>query len=98
MKEENIELVNLVQKYQYLPKDQLYNFYCKTIPQKETFFKYIKPSKKTYNQEVIDKLASFFSISTREAIEFEPLLSKEEIKNILSLIGVSDKEIKKLLK
>jgi hypothetical protein len=98
MKGENIELVNLVQKYQYLPKDQLYNFYCKTIPKKKTFFKYIKPSKKTYNQEVIDKLASFFSISTREAIEFEPLLSKVEIQNILSTIGISDKEIKKLLK
>ena len=70
----------------------------KTIPKKKTFFKYIKPSKKTYNQEVIDKLSSFFNISTREAIEFEPLLSKVEIQNILSLTGISDKEIKKLLK
>lgn len=96
MKEENIELVNLVQKYQYLSKEQLYNFYCKVIPKRKTFFKYIKASKKEYNQVVIDKLASFFHISTREAIEFEPLLSKEEITNIFSITGMNDKEIKKL--
>ena len=45
MKEDYIDIVNLVQKYP-LSDRNLYNFYCKTIPKKKTFFRYIKPKKR----------------------------------------------------
>ena len=98
MRSENIEVVNLIQKYPNLPKEQLYNFYCHVIPKKKTFFKYIKSKTKDYNPKLIKLIASWFAVSERETIEFYPLLGKDEAKTILSLIGISDKEIKKLLK
>jgi len=98
MRSENIEVVNLIQKYPNLPKEHLYNFYCHVIPKKKTFFKYIKSKTKDYNPKLIKLIASWFAVSERETIEFYPLLGKDEAKTILSLIGISDKEIKKLLK
>ena len=38
MKEDYIDIVNLVQKYP-LSDMVLYNFYCKTIPKSKTFFR-----------------------------------------------------------
>ena len=35
MRSENIEVVNLIQKYPNLPKEQLYNFYCHVIPKRK---------------------------------------------------------------
>ena len=38
MREDYIDLVNLISKYQYLPNKKLYEFYCNTLPTKKTFF------------------------------------------------------------
>jgi uncharacterized protein (DUF433 family) len=95
MRSENIEVVNLIQKYPTLPKEQLYNFYCKVIPKNKTFFKYIKSKEKDFNPELIKLIANWFCVSTREAIEFYPLLNKDEVKNILSIMNISNKKIKK---
>lgn len=98
MKEDYIDLVNMVSKYQYLPNSKLYEFYCNTIPKKKTFFRYIKAKKKSYNPKAIEKLAVFFKVSTREIKDISPNLNKQEIKNIFQSIGLLDKEIKQLLK
>jgi len=98
MKEDYIDLVNMVSKYQYLPNSKLYEFYCNTIPKKKTFFRYIKAKKKSYNPKAIEKLAGFFQVSTREIKDIYPILTKEEITNIFQSIGLLDKEIKLLLK
>lgn len=98
MKEDYIDLVNMVSKYQYLPNSKLYEFYCNTIPKKKTFFRYIKAKKKSYNPKAIEKLAVFFKVSTREIKDISPNLNKQEIENIFQSIGLLDKEIKQLLK
>ena len=98
MREDYIDLVNMVSKYQYLPNSKLYEFYCHTIPKKKTFFRYIKAKKKDYNLQAIEKLAGYFKISTREIKDIYPMLSKQEITNIFQSIGLLEKEIKQLLK
>ena len=97
MKEDYIDLVNMISKYQYLPNDKLYEFYCNTIPKKKTFFRYIKPKKKNYNIKTIEKLAGHFKVSTREIKDIYPILTKQEVKTILQNIGLLDKEVKQLL-
>lgn len=98
MREDYIDLVNLISKYQYLPNKKLYEFYCNTLPTKKTFFRYVKAKKKTYNAKSIEKLSQYFKVSTREVIDIYPTLTKQEITNIFQSIGLLDKEIKLLLK
>jgi hypothetical protein len=93
-----IEIVNLAQKYQFSDRD-LYNFYKSIIPKKKVYFNYIKAqSSQKYNQELITILSEYFRLSSREIKDYIPLLSKENITNILQQLGLENKEIKKLLK
>jgi Fe-S cluster assembly scaffold protein SufB len=68
------------------------------LPKKKIFFKYIKSSKKNSNADLIIKLADYFSCSLGEAEEYSTLLKKEDVENILSRLGVNEKESKKLVK
>ncbi len=97
MKEDYIDIVNLVQKYP-LSNVALYNFYCKTIPKSKTFFRYIKPKKSMVNEELISILAKRFQLSKREIKDNYHLIGKDLAKNILLNIGINEKQIKKLLK
>jgi len=97
MKEDYIDIVNLVQKYP-LSDSALYNFYCKTIPKKKTFFRYIKPKKDTMNDLLVSILANDFNISKREVKDIQHLLGKDLFINVLQKRGIDGKQIKKLLK
>ena len=97
MKEDYIDIVNLVQKYP-LSNMALYNFYCKTIPKNKTFFRYIKPKKDTMNDLLATILANDFNISKREIKDSQHLISKSLSKSILQKRGIDEKQIKKLLK
>jgi hypothetical protein len=92
-----VELVAEIQEYQ-MPKQKLYEFYCKTLPKQKFFNKYIKPSKQQYLKETINLLADYFQISTREVLDYCNILTQQDIKDILQQLGKEEKEIKKLLK
>ena len=97
MKSNYIDIVNLIQKYP-LSNMNLYNFYCKTIPKKKTFFRYIKPKKNKINDSLISIVANNFNISEREVRDNHHLLGKNIFRSILQERGIDDKQIKKLLK
>jgi len=97
MKSDYIDIVNLVQKYPLSDKN-LYNFYCKTIPKKKTFFRYIKPKKDKMNILLVSILAQDLNISEREIKDSQHLISKNLSKSILQQRGIDEKQIKKLLK
>jgi hypothetical protein len=92
-----IELVAEIQEYQ-LPKQSLYEFYCKTLPKQKFFNKYIKPSKQQYVKEVLNLLSEYFQISTREVLDYCNILTQQDVTIILQQLGKEEKEIKKLLK
>tara|TARA_R110000787_G_scaffold75898_1_gene167930 strand:+ start:90 stop:497 length:408 start_codon:yes stop_codon:yes gene_type:complete len=97
MKESYIDIVNLVQKYP-LSNMALYNFYCKTIPKKKAFFRYIKPKKDKMNDLLATILAHDFNISKREIKDNQHLLGKDIFRSVLQQRGIDEKQIKKLLK
>ena len=92
-----IELVAEIQEYQ-LPKQKLYEFYCKTLPKQKFFNKYIKPTKQQYVKEVLNLLPEYFQISTREVLDYCNILTQEDIITILQQLGKDEKEIQKLFK
>jgi len=97
MNPNHIEIVAEIQEFP-MPKEKLYQFYCQVLPKQKSFSKYIKPTKAIYSNEVLNILASYFKISTREVTDYCDIITKQDIIEILLQTGISDKEIKKLSK
>ena len=97
MKEDYIDFVNTIQKHS-IDKETLYNSYCKIVPKRKTFFRYIKPKKNKFNSELITILSKYFKVSKREIKDSYYLIGKDYSEIILQNNGIDDKQIKKLLK
>lgn len=90
MKEEYVELVNIVQKHTWrISGKDLYNLYKEIIPKEYVFLKYIKSkkSKVEYNKDEIDVIKEYFEISEKEAKEYIDMLDQEYIDKIKSIYG-----------
>lgn len=97
--EDLIELVNYVQIRSNIPKDIVYNMWLNILPNKKLYFNFIKKSKKNINNEnLVSFLSDFFQISTKEMMEYIPLIPKKDLEILLSNNGFDKKSIKKLLK
>jgi len=92
-----IEIVNEVQKQQ-VPNRDHYNFFLTNLPKKKRWFQWIKAKKKEYSKDVIDKLAAYYSVSSREILDSLCVLDELKIIKILQQTGLPEKEITKLLK
>ena len=84
-----IEVVNIVQKYQYLTDKQVYTIYKNLIPKRNVFLKYIKGKKDKTSAEDLKYLADYFECSTREIKEYIDIVPKNELANILDNFKVT---------
>ena len=96
MNEYYIDLVNVVQKIPYTEKEKIYNTYKSLIPKRNVYLRYIKGSSPTYPQKLLEHIAGYVKCSQTEAIDYIPLLGKENIKNILISNNIEKKEVTKL--
>ena len=97
---EYIETTNELQRYSInLEPELYYKVLISIIPRKRIYSKYIKKTKTSlYSAEVIEFLAKYFLVSTREIEEYLDFISEDIIIAIYKEHGFDDKEIKKLLK
>ena len=95
-----IEVVNYIQGLNIQDNKKLYEVYCFMIPQsKNTYSPYIKSNMKKISSEVAQHIAEYFECSITEAEEYISLAdSKKWLETILTLKGIDEKEIKKLIK
>ena len=93
-----VEIVNYVQKLNPQSKKQIYSIYRQLIPKKKIWLKYIKNQNKSQKQELIEYISRYFECGLAEANHYIHIIPPEEIKSILSEMGVNDKEIKKIYK
>ena len=89
MNPDYIEVVNIVQKYQYLTDKQVYTIYKNLIPKRNVFLKYIKGKKDKTSAEDLKYLADYFECSTREIKEYIDIVPKNELANILDNFKVT---------
>lgn len=89
MNPDYIEVVNIVQKYQYLTDKQVYTIYKNLIPRKNVFLKYVKGKKDKTSNEDLKYLAEYFECSTREVKEYIDITPKNELANILDNFKVT---------
>jgi len=96
MKMEWTDFVNEIQKLKLDPK-QLYVVYSSILPKGKQYLKYIKKKKGTiYNTQVIQKVSEYFEISKSESEDYLNLLSKEQIRELVSKYGYANKELKQM--
>ena len=96
MKMEWTDFVNEIQKLK-LDSNQLYVVYSNTLPKGKQFLKYIKKKKQTiYNTQVVQKVSEYFEISQSESEDYLNLLSKEQVRELVSKYGYTSKELKQI--
>jgi hypothetical protein len=87
MNREYCEVVNYIQKNTWqLKGEYLYNLYKDIIPKQYVYLKYIKPTRPTYDMEVVEAVRKYFEISNKEAKEYINVLPKDELEHITSQI------------
>jgi hypothetical protein len=87
MNREYCEVVNYIQKNTWqLKGEYLYNLYKDIIPKQYVYLKYIKPTRPTYDMEVVEAVRKYFEISNKEAKEYINVLPQDELEHITSQI------------
>ena len=93
-----IDIVNYVQKMNPQSKKEIYTIYKEMIPRKKLWLKYLKKESKTNTKKISEYIGEYMEVGLREANDYISILGKEGIKNILSSMGIEEKEIKKIIK
>ena len=93
-----VEIADYAQSMLPNMKKEIYNFYKEMIPKNKTYLKYVKQQTKGYSKDLLEKIADYYEVGIREARSYIAVMKKDELTQILSEMGLEDKEIKKLLK
>ena len=95
-----VDIANLIQKYD-IDNRTSFLFYNKLLPKGKQYNKYIKASKKEkYEEWIIKYVANYFEISLHEAEDYIDILykipnGKQQLRTILEMFGVEEKQLKK---
>jgi len=96
MKMEWTDFVNEIQKLKLDPC-MLYLVYSNVLPKGKQYLKYIKKKKQTnFNTEVVQKISEYFECSKSESEDYLKLLTKKQIRELVSKYGYTDKELKQM--
>lgn len=79
MSPDTVFFANWVNQHSNIPDKYQYLIYLYGIEKKKRFFKYEKAEKQT---EDIQAIKDYYKINTNKAMEFERLLSNEQIKQL----------------
>lgn len=93
-----LDIANRIQHYTPTPKES-FKYFQSMTSDKFKYNKWIKGSKsKSFNSELLFKIANYLECSKKQAVEYLNILSKKEVKDLLKYIGLQEVEIKNLLK
>lgn len=93
-------VVNMIQEYSYgLHPEYIHGIYMDLLPKRSGFFvKYIKGKKDSkYNSKLINLLSEYYEVSKSEILDMLDI-PNINIEGIIEKYGLSDKEIKSLMK
>lgn len=101
MDKECINEISIISKYlNIIPNREFYKVCCDIIPYNKNFNRWIKSKKININDEILKFISKYYEISLSDACDYYHLMANSnnlnEVKNILSKYGLSDKEIKKI--
>ena len=85
MNDDFLSFVNYFQKYtiEIMPRKSVYQFYCKLLPKKKTYLKYLTGNKYKIDDTVVECLIKYFEVSKKQALEYYRLMDKKDLKLLL---------------
>lgn len=92
-----IEIIDHIQQNQVSDKHH-YNFWKNTLPKRKPWMKWVKGKKKRYSNNVLNIIADYYKVGRKDIIDSLNIITDEFVNQTLSKAGISNKEIKKLLK
>ena len=99
MQPEILDYVNEVQKFaSILEPREFYRLLLSIVPLGRAYFPYVKnKSDKKWSKELLKLLRKHYQESERNVTEYLDLLKTEELRDIVSLYGYTEKEIENLI-
>ena len=103
MDENVINNISFVSKYlEILPNAAFYKVCIDIVPKSTRYCKWVKATNKNFNKSLIELVAKYFNVSKHEAYTYCLTFFKTEeyllqLTDILSQMGVEDKQIELLL-
>lgn len=93
-----IEHINDLQRYSGIlsPRD-LYKVLIRIVPKGRAFYPYIKSKSEKQNKELVQLMCAHFQDSERNVLEYISLLTNDDVKDIVSKYGYTEKQINDLL-
>lgn len=98
MQPELIETINEIQFYTFLPPREFYRICIDVVPRGRAFFPYVKSKSDKWNEDLIELLRSHFQESEVNVLEYLEILPTEEVRQIVSLYGFTEKQVEKMIK
>ena len=87
-----VEIADYAQSMLPNMKKEIYNFYKEMIPKNKTYLKYVKQQTKGYSKDLLEKIADYYEVGIREARSYIAVMKKDELTQILSEMGLEDKD------
>ena len=98
MQPELTETINDLQVYQdKLSPEHFYRLCVLVVPKRRGYWPYIKSESEKRDKNLMKLLCTHFEESERNVLEYLQILSREELRNIISLYGYSEKDMETML-
>lgn len=98
MQEDIVDVINDLQYYQdKLAPEQFYQLCISVTPKGRGYFPYVKSKAEKYKPELLTLLSLHFSDSKRNVVEYISLLTKDDMKSIVSKYGYTEKQIEEII-
>ena len=99
MQTDIVDTINELQFYTFLPPREFYRICTLVVPRGRGYFPYVKGKKEgKWKPETVEILCKHFEESERNVLEFLEILTEDDLREIVSKYGYTDKEVEKLIR
>jgi hypothetical protein len=98
MQPDLVGYINELQKYSgSLAPKEFYKILIEIVPRGKAFYPYMKSTAEKHNPQLLQLLAMHFKDSERNVVEYLPLLTRDDVRNIIKNYGYAEKQIEDLM-
>jgi hypothetical protein len=93
MQPELVEAINDLQYYQdKLSPEHFYRLCLAVVPNRRGYYPYIKNQAEKHDKDLLTLLCTHFQECERNVLEYLAILTRDELRDIISLYGYSEKD------
>jgi hypothetical protein len=97
MQPELVDVINQLQIYCSLNPKEFYKLLIAVVPQGRVYVPYIKKTGKKWKKELLTLLMDYYQESERNVLEYLEIMTTQELRDLVTKFGFTEKEIEKLI-